>query len=89
MSALDTGRRDGRVWYASYGSNLLAERFGYYLSGGALPGQEVGHIGARDSTPARASATWAVSWARFTFAPCAPSSRRPPRMGCPHAPITA
>ena len=60
MSALDTGRRDGRVWYASYGSNLLAERFGYYLSGGALPGQEVGHIGARDSTPARASATWAV-----------------------------
>ena len=47
-----------RVWYASYGSNLLAERFGYYLSGGSMGQQTVGHIGARDSTPATANRSW-------------------------------
>ena len=54
-----------RVWYASYGSNLLAERFGYYLSGGAMPlgdgsSQSGHHVGARDSTPASADMLWTV-----------------------------
>ena len=30
--SLDTGRRDGRVWYASYGSNLLAALFQFPLA---------------------------------------------------------
>lgn len=47
-----------RVWYASYGSNLLGERFGYYLSGGSMGQQTVGHIGTRDSTPATADRVW-------------------------------
>ena len=47
-----------RVWYAGYGSNLLAERFGYYLSGGSMGQQTVGHAGARDATPATANRAW-------------------------------
>jgi hypothetical protein len=28
------GTAPARVWYAAYGSNMHAERFGYHLSGG-------------------------------------------------------
>lgn len=39
-----------RVWYASYGSNLLRARFLTYLTGGPIPGATDGReqVGARD-----------------------------------------
>jgi len=48
------------VWYAAYGSNLLAERFGYYITGGAMPGRTVAHAGTRDPTAPSASRPWRV-----------------------------
>ena len=36
------------VWYAAYGSNLLAERFSVYLRGGSVPGAGRSQHGARD-----------------------------------------
>ncbi|GIG88337.1 histone deacetylase [Plantactinospora endophytica] len=39
------------VWYAGYGSNLDAERFRCYLSGGRPPGGSRDHPGCRDSSP--------------------------------------
>ena len=44
------------VWYAGYGSNLLAERFLAYMQGGRPPNapEHVVESGARDSTPPRA-----------------------------------
>lgn len=50
----------GRIWYGAYGSNLCAERFGRYLTGGVMPGTSLDHRGARDSTPAR---RWVVAHA--------------------------
>lgn len=41
------------VWYASYGSNLCAERFGCYLAGGLPRGAAHPCRGARDATPPR------------------------------------
>jgi hypothetical protein len=41
----------GRVWYAAYGSNLLAERFQRYLDGGSYGPSGPDHAGARDSSP--------------------------------------
>jgi len=38
------------VWYVSYGSNLLAERFAVYLEGGAPPGRTQVQAGARDAS---------------------------------------
>ena len=46
------------VWYAAYGSNLLSERFGYYITGGAMPGRTVAHAGTRDPTPPSANRPW-------------------------------
>ena len=37
-----------RVWYASYGSNLLEKRFHLYLSGGRFSREHARHPGARD-----------------------------------------
>lgn len=47
--------RDGRpehVWYVSYGSNLLRERFERYLLGGRLPGLDVVYPSGPDLAPA-------------------------------------
>jgi hypothetical protein len=41
------------VWYASYGSNLCAERFGCYIRGGTPRGATRPCRGARDTTPPR------------------------------------
>ncbi len=41
------------VWYASYGSNLCAERFHCYLRGGTPPGASGACRGARDPSPPR------------------------------------
>jgi hypothetical protein len=47
------------VWYVSYGSNMDARRFSYYLSGGRPPQAALTYPGARDPRPARASrAVW-------------------------------
>jgi hypothetical protein len=40
-----------RVWYASYGSNLKAERFLCYIVGGRPEGSVRANPGCRDSTP--------------------------------------
>lgn len=39
------------VWYASYGSNLLSERFMCYLRGGVPAGSRQCHAGCPDATP--------------------------------------
>ena len=41
------------VWYASYGSNLCAARFGCYIAGGTPPRGTRPCRGARDTTPPR------------------------------------
>lgn len=41
------------VWYAAYGSNLLASRLAHYLEGGRAPGASRDHRGARDGSPPR------------------------------------
>ncbi len=43
------GRR--LIWYASYGSNLSAERFACYLAGGRPSGATRTFVGARDTSP--------------------------------------
>jgi hypothetical protein len=40
-----------RVWYASYGSNMHADRLRYYLAGGTPPGARRTYPGCRDSRP--------------------------------------
>jgi hypothetical protein len=44
-----------RVWYAAYGSNLLAERFHQYLVGGTYGAAAGQHAGARDPALPRQS----------------------------------
>lgn len=39
------------VWYAAYGSNLSAERFGYYISGGSPDGAARTYEGCREYQP--------------------------------------
>jgi hypothetical protein len=39
------------VWYAAYGSNLHADRLGYYIGGGTPPGTDHVYPGFRDQTP--------------------------------------
>jgi hypothetical protein len=39
------------MWYASYGSNLNAERFACYIAGGRPGGATRTHVGARDKSP--------------------------------------
>jgi len=39
------------VWYASYGSNLLRERFMAYIRGGKAPGAGFAQVGCTDTTP--------------------------------------
>ncbi len=49
------------VWYVSYGSNLLAERFRCYLEGGLAPGATgVPQPPARDRRPPRADGPIAI-----------------------------
>jgi hypothetical protein len=49
----------GLVWYVSYGSNMCAERFRYYIRGGLHPGGARTYPGARDRTLPRADkAVW-------------------------------
>jgi hypothetical protein len=43
------------VWYVSYGSNMDARRFRYYLEGGRPPHAALSYPGARDPRPPRAS----------------------------------
>ncbi len=40
------------VWYVSYGSNLLAERFAVYLLGGRVPGLDRTYPGGPSTAPA-------------------------------------
>ena len=42
------------VWYASYGSNMCAERFACYLTGGTPTGSSRLHEGCRDTAGATA-----------------------------------
>lgn len=39
------------VWYASYGSNLLRDRFMKYINGGVVPGATFSQIGCEDKSP--------------------------------------
>lgn len=40
---------NNKVWYASYGSNLLWERFRYYIEGGTFPGNGREYDGCEDT----------------------------------------
>lgn len=53
---------DTYVWYASYGSNLSAERFGVYLTGGPIPFSTTGRVqdGARNPAPATANQPFTI-----------------------------
>lgn len=44
---------DGKeyVWYASYGSNMLYERFMYYIKGGYCEFNNKHYLGCKDKTP--------------------------------------
>jgi len=53
------------VWYVSYGSNLLAERFEVYLRGGTIEGRELGHEGARDKSAWRDTQALTLPYALF------------------------
>ena len=68
------------LWYASYGSNLLGERFSCYISGGTPKGAQRRYIGCTDTSPpiaskpviinaelyfARRSKTWSAGGAAF------------------------
>lgn len=44
---------DDLVWYASYGSNLLEDRFLCYIKGGKATGSTKPNLGCRDKTPPR------------------------------------
>lgn len=48
---LDEEGRPKYVWYASYGSNMDAERFDTYVTGGTPHGSNTHHQGCRDKTP--------------------------------------
>lgn len=55
------------VWYASYGSNLCAERFLCYLQGGRPAGASRRYTGARDKTPPKRDRSLEVPY-RLYFA---------------------
>lgn len=44
------------LWYVSYGSNMSAQRFRYYLQGGTPPGTSHVYPGARDQREPQATA---------------------------------
>ncbi|HEY6472038.1 MAG TPA: hypothetical protein VIY26_04035 [Acidimicrobiales bacterium] len=53
LTAAEPDDGSDTVWYASYGSNLCADRFGCYLAGGLPRGAAHPCRGARDATPPR------------------------------------
>ncbi len=55
------------VWYASYGSNLCADRFACYIEGGRPPRGTHTHVGARDTHPPLATAALEIPY-RLYFA---------------------
>lgn len=54
VPALADRGRPTHVWYVSYGSNLLAERFEVYLLGGSLAGLDRSYPGGAATDPASA-----------------------------------
>lgn len=58
---------DRLVWYASYGSNLCADRFACYIEGGRPPRGTHTHVGARDTHPPLAAAALEIPY-RLYFA---------------------
>ncbi len=48
-----SGPTESLLWYASYGSNLLEERFTVYLTGGTPAGGRRATPGCRDQSPPR------------------------------------
>jgi hypothetical protein len=50
------------IWYASYGSNLSAERFACYITGGRPRGSRRTYVGARDKAPPAGTAALKISY---------------------------
>ena len=61
------------VWYASFGSNILLERFECYLRGGRIDGMVRDMPGSRDPTPPLASSFWVDVPHRLFFAHSSPT----------------
>ena len=61
------------VWYASFGSNILLERFECYLRGGRIGGMVRDMPGSRDPTPPVASSLWMDVPYRLFFAHSSPT----------------
>ena len=61
------------VWYASFGSNILAERFNCYLAGGRVEGMVRDMPGSRDPTPPSHWARWDDVPYRMFFAHSSPT----------------
>ena len=61
------------VWYASFGSNILAERFNCYLAGGRVEGMVRDMPGSRDPTPPCRWTRWDDVPYRMFFAHSSPT----------------
>ena len=61
------------MWYASFGSNILLERFECYLRGGRIDGMVRDMPGSRDPTPPLASTFWVDVPHRLFFAHSSPT----------------
>lgn len=65
-------KEGGTVWYAAYGSNLAAARFGCYLHGGCPPGATRTYPGARRAEDPLAVRPFVMPGG-VTFAWCSPT----------------
>ena len=61
------------VWYSSFGSNILAERFNCYLAGGRVEGMVRDMPGSRDPTPPSRWTRWDDVPYRMFFAHSSPT----------------
>jgi len=57
-AAAADGYEAPHVWYASFGSNILWERFACYLEGGRVAGMIKDMPGSRDPSPPTRSTAW-------------------------------
>lgn len=55
-------RRDNYVWYVSYGSNMLYERFMCYIAGGRFKNADRVHPACRDTNPPIAKCTYEIPY---------------------------
>ena len=65
-------RMAGYVWYVSYGSNMMHERFMHYIEGGCFEGGGMSHAACEDMTPPAAVRTYDIPYDMY-FRNCSTS----------------